>query len=313
LTVRAGVGEFFGRAIDVSSVDRVVFPDLGLTKGELVAYYVRIAETMLPHLAGRPVAVKRYPRGLGESGFFQKNAGKHFPDWLRRLPVAKREGGFLDHPVIDEPATIVFLADQGTIEFHPWLATADDLEHPDQLIFDLDPPDADDPAVVRRATRQVRAVLDELGLQTALKTSGSKGFHVHVPLDRTTDWSFVRRFAADVAAVLAARHPGELTDQHRKAGRHGRVFVDHFRNRYGQTSVAAYSVRARPGAPVATPIEWDELARVAPRTYTVKNVFRRLGQRPDPWRDGWGPGQSLHAARATLDDLLTETRAPTPK
>jgi bifunctional non-homologous end joining protein LigD len=286
-------GRCFGRDIEVTNADRLVFPAAGITKGQLVRYYVRIAETMLPHLHGRPVALKRYPRGLAGDGFFQKNAGPHYPGWIRRDRIPKREGGTLDHVVVDEPATLVYLANQGTIEFHPWLARADDLEHPVEIVFDLDPPPAAPVAVVRAAARQLRALLDELDLPHRLKTSGSAGYHIHLPLDGSADWQAVGRVADRLATTLVARYPDALTTRRRKAARGERVLLDWFRTGYGQTSVAAYSVRARPGAPVATPIGWDELGRVAPRTYGVRNLFRRLGQRDDPWA---APIRSVAAA-----------------
>lgn len=301
----AGEQEVFGRVIDVSSVDKVFFDDDGITKGELVGYYRRVAETMLPYLVGRPVAMKRFPDGLGGEGFFQKNAGSHFPDWLRREDIPKREGGVLDHVVVDEPATIVYLANQGTIELHGWLSTAADLEHPDQVVFDLDPAN-DDVAAVRRAARHVRALLDELGLASLLKTSGSAGYHVHVPLDGSADFTTAGRFAAAAADLLARRHSDELTDEARRDKRKGRVFVDHLRNAYGQTVVAPYGVRARSGAPVATPIDWDELGSAEPRSYTIRNLFRRLGQRDDPWAKALENTQRLDDAGQRLEAFLAE-------
>jgi bifunctional non-homologous end joining protein LigD len=283
--MEAGEQSYFSRMIDISNVDKVFFPDAGLTKGDLLDYHVRVAELMLTHLKGRPVAVKRYPDGLDGQGFFQKNAGSHYPGWLRRQDIPKRDGGSLDHVVVDEPATLVYLADQGTIEFHPWLSLADDLEHPVELILDLDPPDGDDVGPVRAAARHVRDLLDELGVTSRIKTSGSAGFHIHVPLDGSADWEVSSELARSVAEAVCERHPDQLTTSQRKRARTGRVFVDWLRNGYGQTSVAAYGVRARPGAPVATPIDWDELGSVEPRSYGVRNLFRRLGQRDDPWQE----------------------------
>ncbi|TVR27256.1 MAG: ATP-dependent DNA ligase [Nitriliruptor sp.] len=299
----AGEQRCFSRTIDISNVDKVFFPDAGLTKGELLDYHVRIAELLLAHLDGRPVAVKRYPDGLEGQGFFQKNAGSHFPDWLRRQDIPKRDGGTLDHVVVDEPAALVYLADQGTIEFHPWLSLADDLEHPVELVLDLDPPAQGEVGAVRQAARQVHTLLDELEVASRIKTSGSAGFHVHVPLDGSAGWDVVSALARSLAEAVCERHPDALTTSHRKQGRTGRVFVDWLRNSYGQTSVAAYSVRARPGAPVATPIDWGELRTVEPRSYDVGNLFRRLGQRDDPWRD-----DPPAAAAAQVSDRLEALR-----
>ena len=302
---QAGERRIHGRTLELSNVDKVLFPDDGITKGELIEYHERIAEVMLPHLQGRPVAIKRLPDGLGGTSFFQKEAGSHFPDWVGTVDVPKRKGGTTAHIVVEEAATLPYLANLGTIELHSWTSRRDDLERPDQLVFDLDPPD-DRPDAARAASHRVREVLDELGLDTLLKTSGSKGYHVHVPLDRSADFEVARRFAADVARVVAGRHPDDLTDEQRKSARRGRVFVDHLRNAYGQTAVAPYSVRARPGAPVATPIEWRELDDLDPGRYDLRNLFRRLGQREDPWRDAWHDGHALAAARDTLSELLQQ-------
>jgi bifunctional non-homologous end joining protein LigD len=300
----AGEQRCFSRTIDISNVDKVFFPDGGLTKGDLLDYHVRVAELMLAHLKDRPVAVKRYPDGLGGQGFFQKNAGSHYPGWLRRQEIPKRDGGSLDHVVVDEPATLVYLVDQGTIEFHPWLSLADDLERPVELILDLDPPDGDDVGPVREAARHVRDLLAELEVTSRIKTSGSAGFHIHVPLDGSAGWDVSSELARALAETVCERHPDDLTTSQRKQTRSGRVFIDWLRNSYGQTSVAAYSVRARPGAPVATPIDWDELGSATPRSYDVGNLFRRLGQRDDPWQDA-----PATAAAAELIDRLQALRA----
>lgn len=309
-TLANGRQQLHGRDVDVSSVDKVLFPDDGITKGELVAYYDRVADIAFPYLADRPVALKRHPEGIGSEGFFQKNVSEHFPDWLGRVRIDKRDGGTTDNVVITEPAALAYLADQGTIEVHGWLARADALEHADQLVFDLDPP-GEDVEAARDAARRVRDVLDELELPHLLKTSGSKGYHVHVLIDREAGVD-APGFAADVARLLAVRHPDQLTDEQRKDARRGRVLVDHFRNRFGQTVVAPYALRARPGAPVATPIGWDELGRTEPQRFTLRNLFRRLGQREDPWAGPWerarGRGVPLARARDRLDGLLQQWR-----
>jgi bifunctional non-homologous end joining protein LigD len=304
--LREGTAELLGRRFEVTSTDRVIFPDIGLTKGGFIDHQRRIAEVAFPHLEGRPVAMKRYPEGLEGEGFFQKRAEPHLPDWIERVDIPKREGGSLEHVVVNEPAVLPYLANQGVLELHPWLSTADDLEHPDQLVFDLDPPE-DDVDAARDASRRVGDVLEELGLSTRLKTSGSAGYHVHVLLDRSEDADTARVFAADVAKLLSRRHPDTLTDQARRAARRGRVLVDYLRNGYGQTVVAPYSVRARPGAPIATPIAWDELGEVDPQRYTVGNIFRRLAQLDgDPWVSDQVRPVGLADARDRLDAALAE-------
>lgn len=305
MTLKEGQHELRGRTVELTNLDRVLFPGQGITKGDLVDYYERVAPAMAPYLLQRPVALKRFPEGIDGEGFFQKNASAHFPEWLGRVAIPRRDGGTTDNVVVSEPAALPYLADQGTIELHTWLARADAPERLDQVVFDLDPP-GEDTGAARRATRRVGDLLDELGLATLLKTSGSAGYHVHVRVDRDTAVD-VHRFAADAATLLTRRHPEELTDEHRKRARGGRVLVDHFRNRFGQTVVAPYSVRARPGAPVSAPIDWAELPRVDPQHHTMSTIFRRLGQREDPWAGAWEAADDLVEARAHLDRLLGQS------
>lgn len=295
-----------GHTIEVSNPDKVFFPDEGLTKGDLVDFYAHVAETALPYLADRPVALVRYPDGIDGPRFFQKDASDHFPDWVTTVTVERLQDGTLDHVIVDNPATLAYLADQGTIEFHTWLARADDLQRPDQAIFDVDPP-GDDPSAARAAARRVGRLLEDLGLAPLLKTSGSKGFHVHVALDGSDRFDNVRGFCGDVARLLARRHPKELTVEQRKDQRGDRVFIDYLRNAYGQHAVAPYTVRGRPGAPVATPLHWEELAGTDPRAYSVRNVFRRLGQKADPWGGAWPKGRSLTEATRRLGELRKES------
>lgn len=297
----AGPHEAFGRTIDVSHPDKVFFPDVGVTKGDLLAFHERIAPTLLPHVAGHPVAMKRHPDGIEADGFFQKQAPDHFPDWIRRVDVPLREGGEdVPHVVLEEEATLLELVQYGVVELHPWLSPADDLERPDRLVVDLDP-DEGDLEGARHAARAVREVLGEVGVSPMLMTSGSAGYHVVVFLEPDLAFDEVREFSQDVARVVVDRHPETTTIEHRIADRAGRVFLDYLRNAYGQTSVAPYGVRALPTAPVATPIDWDELGSTDPRDWTVDNLFRRLGQREDPWSEHGR--DDLAAARSRLDDL----------
>ena len=298
----AGPHEAFGRTVDVSHPHKVVFDEIDLTKGELLAYHERIAPTLVPHVVGHPVAMKRYPDGLAGDGFFQKQAPGHFPDWIRRVDVPLREGGDdVPHVVVEEEATLLELVQFGVLEVHPWLSPADELERPDRLIIDLDPEEGDLDGA-RNAARAVRDVLCEVDAPPLLMTSGSAGYHVVVFVEPDLDFDDVRQFSRDVARVVVERHPDATTIEHRIDDRGGRVFLDYLRNAYGQTSIAPYGVRALPTAPVATPIDWDELGTTDPRRWTVTNLFRRLGQREDPWA---GHGRTdLRAARRRLDDLL---------
>jgi bifunctional non-homologous end joining protein LigD len=282
-------------AIEVTHPERVLFPGDGVTKGDLVTYYERIAPLMLPHLAGRPLVLERYREGIDRPGFIQKDATP-LPDWFDKVTVTRRGGGTVTHAVADDASTLVYLANLGTVSMHHWLSRADDVERPDQIVFDLDP--SDDLAMVVPAARWLRDLLDELGLASFPKTSGSRGIHVHVPIRRTVPTDDANHVALGIATVLASRHPDELTVQHRKAARGARLFVDTLRNGYAQHAVAAYSVRPKPGAPVAVPLDWDEVVPgLDAQRYTTRNVFRRVAQKADPWA-GFGGAAVDVAQRA---------------
>jgi bifunctional non-homologous end joining protein LigD len=291
------------RAVKLSNPQKMLFPAAGLTKADLIDYYRRIAPVMLPHLAGRPLSFERYPDGVGAEGFMQKNASDYFPSWIRRARLAKQDG-VVDYVVTEDPETLIYLANQACITFHVWLSRIDRVDHPDRMVLDLDPSD-DDFAKVRWAAREARALLEELGLAPFLQITGSRGLHVWVPLDRSADFDQVRRFASAVAERLVARRPRELTTAQRKAKRGDRVFVDVARNAYAQTAVAPYSVRTRPQAQIATPIEWAELedAKLGPQRYTIRNIFRRLAHKRDPWAQIERHARPVHAAQERLAAL----------
>lgn len=283
-----------GRTIEVSRPEKVLFPEDGLTKADLVDYYIAVGETMLAHVRGRPVAMRRFLDGIGEGGFFEKKAPEHFPDWIDRVQVQTREGS-QRHVVCNEEATLAYLADQACVEPHVGLSREDDLDHPDQLIIDLDP-SVEDLRRLRAATRAVGDRLNALGLTPFVKTTGSRGYHVQVPLDRGEGFDTVREFARSVAEALADDQPDLMTTEQRKDERGDRVFLDYLRNAYGQNAIPAYGVRARPGAPVAAPIDWSEVGQVAPDGYDMTAVLRRLSQKADPWQGIAGHACSLDAA-----------------
>ena len=283
--------------VEVTSLDKVMFPDDGLTKGDLVDYYYRIAETMLPHVTERPLTMHRFPNGIDQEGFYQKEAPDYFPDWIDRVAIELEEGRTQYQVLCNNAATLVYLANQGCITPHVWLSRADKLRYPDKLIFDLDPPGSDF-EVVRAAAWALRQMLQQVGLVPFVMTTGSKGLHVVTPLDRSVDFDTARAFARELAEILAGRQPDRFTTEPRKNKRHGRLFLDYLRNAYGQHGVAPYAVRAKRGAPIATPLAWDELANrdLHSQSYTMQNIFRRLGQKEDPWRDIMDHARSLQEA-----------------
>lgn len=276
--IRAG-----GRTIEVSRPDKVLFPEDGVSKYDLVGYYARIANTALPHWRDRPLSMHRFPDGIDSAGFFQKDVPDYFPDWVERATLPK-DGGTLDYVLPNNPATLIYIAEQGSITPHLGLSRVDRIDCPDRLIFDLDPPD-DRIAPVQFAAARTRDLLDDLGIVSFVQATGSRGLHVVVPLDRSETFDDVRDLAREFVTTLAARFPGRLTVEQRKSKRGSRVFLDYLRNAYGQTAVAPYGVRARPRAPVATPLDWDEAlaSDMYPRKYTVENIFLRLARKDDPW------------------------------
>lgn len=258
----------------ISNPDKVLFPASGFTKADLVGYYEKAAEAMGRHVVGRPLTLHRFPNGIGEKGFLQKNASDFFPDDIERIEVPK-QGGTTTYAVLTSPDRIPYLANLGTITFHIWTSAVPNLDQPDRLVFDLDPAEGD-AASARAAARVVHGFLSALDVESAVMTTGSKGYHVVSPLLPTLDYEAVGTFAQLASALMVAAQPDLLTGEFRLARRQGKVFVDWLRNRWGQTGVAPWSVRAREGQPVATPIAWDELDETPPRRFDTGTALPRL-------------------------------------
>lgn len=277
----------------ITHPEKVLFPADGITKAELAAYYDAVAPAMLPHLRGRPVTLERFPSGIDAKGFIQKSVTRGAPAWLPRVEVPKR-GGTVHHPLIDDRRALAWMANQNCVTPHVWNRRVPALDRPDLCVFDLDPAD-DDLAVLRAAALALRDLLAERGLRSWVKTSGSKGFHIVVPLDGSAGVGAVARFADEAAAELVRRDPAHLTQAFLKADRGGRILVDTGRNGPSATFAAAYAVRPRAGAPVSAPCTWDELAAgaVAPQTFTLRTMPARLDAAGDLWAD-------LHAAPHAL-------------
>ncbi|MFW5942030.1 MAG: non-homologous end-joining DNA ligase [Chloroflexota bacterium] len=294
--------------IQLSSLERVLFPDPGLTKADVIDYYRRMGPVMLPHMEGRPLTMHRFPEGIDEPGFYHKEVPDYFPQWIRRVEImVEEEGATQPQITCDNLETLVYIANQSCITPHIWLSTVADLRRPDKLIFDLDPP-GDDFESVRQAALDLRDVTLALDLVPFVMTTGSKGLHVVTPLKPTAPFDDVRAFARDIAALLVKRRPDRYTIEIRKKEREGRLFLDYLRNSYAQNSVAPYALRARAGAPVATPLDWDELGakNLHSRRYHIKNIFRRLGQKDDPWREFRQHARSVEMAQARLLERRAE-------
>jgi bifunctional non-homologous end joining protein LigD len=243
--------------VEITRPTKVLFPGDGITKADLIDYYRRIASWMLPYMRGRPLAMERYPDGIDKPSFFHKMVASYYPDWIKTVTVNK-VGGKVTHVVWDNEATLVFLANQACITPHVWLSRFEKLHYPDQMVFDLDP-SGEEFGLVKSTARAFRRVLDGLGLPAYVKTTGSKGLHVAVPLKREEDFDSVRAFAKRLAAIVVDDDPEHRTLEQRTNKRRGRVFVDTNRNTYAQTIAPAYAVRARPHAPVSVPLAWSEL------------------------------------------------------
>jgi bifunctional non-homologous end joining protein LigD len=283
-------------AVVITHPDKLMFPDEGITKGDLVDYYDAVAPVMLPHIERRPITMERFNRGTGEKGFFQKNVARGFPAWLERVEVPKK-GGTVNHPIVTDARSLRWLANQNCVTMHVWPSRAPQLERPDVCVFDLDP-SHDDDGPLTRAALALRDLIATLGVTSWIKTTGSKGFHIVVPLDASVKWGEAAQFAHTVGTRLVAAHPDTLTQEFSKADRGGRIYVDTGRNGYSATFAAAYTVRARPGAPISAPCTWDEVERgaVGPRTFTMRNMRKRLDAVGDLWADLLTGGQPLTRA-----------------
>ena len=281
---RASGDERVVAGIPITHADRVVYPQQGITKGAVAEYYAAVAEHILPHLRGRPASLVRCPDGLAHECFYQKHPGAWAPARLRRVRI-REKSKMDDYLVVEDAAGLVSLIQMGVLELHTWNARADRLEAPDRLVFDLDPGPAVPWAAVRTAARLVQKALAARHLESFVKTTGGKGLHVVAPIEPGPTWVTCADFASHVTDELVAETPAAFTATMAKAARPGKIFIDHFRNQRGATSVAAYSTRARPGAPVSTPITWQELDSVPAGDYfTIDSVLRRVAERRrDPW------------------------------
>lgn len=291
--------------VRITRPEKVLIPP-GITKADLAGYYETVSKVMLRHLTGRPLNLERYPDGIGGERIMQQRAGRYFPDWIARIEAAS-ERGPVEHVEARDAATLVYLAGQACITLHPWLSRRDRLERPDRLVIDLDP-SVDAPDAVRRGACVIGDLLRELEIQPWVMTSGSRGYHVVVPLQRRLEFDAVRQFARDLGQLAAARESRLFTTEQRKAKREGKILIDVMRNAYGHTSVAPYAVRAGYDAPVATPLHWEELedSRMHPQRWTLRSVPERLDQDGDPWARIAQSAIALGGARKRLTGALSE-------
>ena len=282
----------------------VPYPADGITMRDVLSYYESVAELMVPHLRRRPLTVRMFPDGIEGQGPFHREMSDRVPAWL---PVAKvplsGDRGFIRQVLCDDRATLLYLVSRGAVEFHVTLSTIESMLFPDRLVIDLDPPEHADVTTLRRAARHVRNLFTALGLTPFVQTTGGRGVHVVAPLDRHSSYQLVTPLAGDIAALVAATAPNLLIAEHYRAVRDDRIVAGANRNAYGQTMIAPYSLRGRPGAPTATPLDWSEVGRVAPGQHRLRNLRRRLGRKPDPWAniDAYAePATTVREVRAGL-------------
>ena len=285
--------------VRLSSPDKALFGDGGPTKADLAAHFERAAPAMLPHLRDRPLSVQVFPGGIGRQGYFMKQVPQYFPRWVRRATVPKR-GGEVTHVVATQPATLRLLAQHNALTIHVPTSRLDRRERPDRLIVDLDPPDDRRWADVVAGARIVADLMRGAGLEPFAMATGSRGLHVVAPQRRELEYPAVFALSKDLAARVVQAWPEGLTTEFHKVERDERVFVDVLRNRWAQTVVAPYSPRARPGAPVAVPLRWDEVETAGPRPFTIATVGERLRREGDPWGSIASAAASPRAAARRL-------------
>lgn len=287
--------------INITHPEKVLFPMEDITKGDIVDYYRRIADTMVPYVKDRPMSLQRFPNGIEKEGFFQKEASDYFPEWIKRATIELEKDRMQHQVLCNDAETLVYLANQDCITLHIFLSREDKLHYPDRMIFDLDPGDKDFGHVIF-AAKELREKLLDIKMTAFLMTTGSRGLHVVVPLDRSADFETVRTFAHGFVSEIAKSHPEQFTVETYKEKRQGRLFLDYMRNSYGQTSVAPYSVRAISGAPVATPIHWEELDGIeSSQKYNIKNVFKHLEEKGDPWQNMMKHAVSIKQVKALIE------------
>ena len=275
--------ERFVEGVRLSNPDKVLYPEQGITKGELADYYVAVAERMLPHVAYRPVTMVRCPTGRQKKCFYQRHAGSGVLEQLHPITVPGFDDPYL---YIQDLPGLIAMVQMGTLEIHPWGVTVEAPDKPDRIIFDLDPDEGLGFGDVVAAAHEVRERLRRRGLESFVKTTGGKGLHVVLPIEPVTEWPAAKAFAKQVSAEMAADAPERYLTRISKAERAGRIFIDYLRNDPTSTAVGPYSTRSRPGAPVAMPIEWEEVTpSLDPAAFNLKTAPAHVASTPDPWRD----------------------------
>jgi bifunctional non-homologous end joining protein LigD len=281
--------------VATTHVDRVVFPTDGITKGDVLAYYHRVADVMLPELRDRALSMERFTKGIDVGGFFQKHVQKHYPAWIERATLGVKTK--VTYPICNNAAALVYFANQGGVAFHIWTSRTQTPSRPDLIVFDLDPPESNF-ELAREVAQRLHDELDELELPSFVKTTGSKGLHVVVPTDGKAAFDAVHALCGKISARMVAKHPDLVTSEFHKVDRKGRLYFDVMRNALGATFVAPYSLRGKPGAPFSAPITWKELDDPTLRadTFKLRDIKQRLDKAGDPWAKLRAKPASIEAA-----------------
>lgn len=288
----------------IGNLDKSFYPNAGLTKRDIIEYYEKIADTILPYLKNRPLTLQRFPNGIDDKNFYQKDKPDYFPDWIDSLTTKKQEGGKIEYVLCNNKASLIYLINQAGIIFHIGLSTQENLEKPDKIIIDLDPSTSNFENI-KTAAKRIRTIVEEkLGATAFVMTTGSRGLHVVLPIKPNANFDEVRQFSQNLATYIAKQYPEDLTTAVRKNKRDGKLFLDVARNALGQTAVCPYSLRAIKNAPIATPLEWDELTQLeSAQEYRLDNIFRRLAQKDDPWKAFAKKAVSFKKLQEKLENL----------
>jgi bifunctional non-homologous end joining protein LigD len=275
------------REITLSKTDKLFYPDAEITKADIIAYYRKIWENISPYATDRALVIQRFPEGINEQGFFQKKVSDYFPEWIETIKIKEKESNEeAEYVNCNKEETIAYLANQGSLVLHGWLSKKSNVNKPDKMVFDLDPSDKDFEKV-RKGALLLKQFFDKLNIHSYPMITGSKGIHVIIPLKEKDDFEEVREWAKQIAERVVKKDDRNSTTEISKSKRGNRVFVDYLRNSYGQTSVMPYSLRAIKNAPVAVPLNWDEVKdkELNPQKYTISNIFYRISQKQDPWKE----------------------------
>ena len=269
---------------EFTHLDKIIFPQDNFTKEDVITYYQKIAPFLLPHINNHLIVMQRFPEGIDHEGFYQKQISDYFPAWIQRKTISLKKGNDQTLLLVNTQKDLAYLANQNVIVFHSWLSSIDHINKPSKIVFDLDP-DNNSLQEIHTIAKAIKKLLEQHGLIPFIMTTGSRSYHVVIPIKPEHSFDIIHEFAKQIAQHIAQQYPLFCTADLTKEQRKNKIFIDYLRNSYGQTSVAAYSLRAHEKAPVATPIEWKELSTTAPQKYTLKNIFKRLARKQDPWKD----------------------------